>query len=91
MNSRTGNFASGAIGPSEPSSLQQASDNFNAKNPRNFRPNSVLQPYMLSPNNGNSARDASRQTPNGQLPSPNGMSQSTYQLKDPQMGMNLSL
>jgi len=38
---------------------------------------------MLSPANGNSQRDAMRQTPSGQLPSMNGSSESTYQQQNP--------
>lgn len=48
-------------------------------------PNSVLSAYEHFRNiyNGNSAADASRQTPSGQLPTQNGMSQSTYQARYP--------
>jgi hypothetical protein len=74
-----GNFTLGTspVSPSETLSLQERSEHFNAQNPRHFSPNGLNQPIMLSPN-GNSAADAARQTPMGQLPSLNGMSQSTY-------------
>jgi hypothetical protein len=68
MESRTGSFHMGLSGTMPVHS---------------FTPNSVLQQYMLSPNNGNSAADAARQTPMGQLPSQNGMAQSTYQAMNP--------
>ncbi len=84
--SRQGNFAAGVVG--EPSSLIQQSNQFNQEAPHGFTPNGVGQPIMLSPN-GMSANDAKRDTPNGMLPSPNGMSQSTYNSLDPQIGTRL--
>lgn len=50
-----------------------------------FQPHSVLNQIMPSPN-GMAPRDASRQLMGGQtLPSQNGMSENTYQQKQPLM------
>ena len=46
-------------------------------NPAGVVRNSVLMPYMRSPN-GMSSKDALRQTPLGQMPSSNGFANSTY-------------
>lgn len=90
--SRSGHFAEGVIGPSEPQSLKLASAKFNSQNPRAYKANGLNQPVMLDPSNGNSKSDAARQTPSGQLPSDNGMSQSTYQQVNPSSyGMNLGI
>lgn len=93
--SRMGHFAQGAMpaasSPTEPPSLQQASEKFNSRNPRKFTPNGLNQPIMLSSDNGNSQKDAARQTPSGQLPSSNGYAQSTYDKIVPQYGMALNL
>lgn len=89
--SRIGQFASGATSPAETASLQQRAAKFNAQDPGKFKANGLNQPVMLSPNNANSATDAQRQTPAGQLPSPNGMSKNTYQKLVPSYGMSLGL
>lgn len=90
MESRQGHFAAGIIG--ETASLQSRSQSQNALVPHKFTPNGLNQPFMLSPSNGNSAADAARQTPSGQLPTSNGMSPSTYQKIVPNtFGMNLNL
>lgn len=78
MESRYGAFQSGMVAPSGIQTYQ-------------FTPNSVLQPYMHDPRNGNSAADASRQTPYGQLPSMNGMAPSTYAVKNPNFGTKLNI
>jgi hypothetical protein len=48
-------------------------------------PHSVLSAYMNfpSPGNGNSAQDAKRQTPGGELPSENGYASQTYSQRFP--------
>jgi hypothetical protein len=82
--SRMAHFTQGASGGvSETASLQASGQQFNAANPHGFRANGLNQQVMLSPGNGNSKADASRQTPNGQLPSMNGDSESTYQQINP--------
>jgi hypothetical protein len=92
MVSRKGEFASGASsGPSETASLLQRAARFNSLDPGKFQANGLNQQIMLSPNNGNSATDAERQTPGGQLPSSNGMSLSTYNQVTPRYGMSLNL
>lgn len=83
ITSRQGSFAQGALSPTEPESLQARAAAFNAKDPRVFKANGLNQPVMMSSVNGNSTADAERQTPNGQLPSMNGMSSSTYQKLNP--------
>jgi len=89
--SRMGNFASGASVVSEPQSLQNSSMTFNAKVPGKFTANGLNQPIMDSPD-GMSARDAKRQTPNGELPSENGSSDSTYTAINPdQFGTALGI
>jgi hypothetical protein len=91
MTSRSGEFNTGRnSGPQEPASLQQRAARFNELNPGKFKANGLNQQIMSSPN-GMSAKDATRQTPNGMLETDNGMSQSTYQRLIPQYGMNLSL
>jgi hypothetical protein len=91
---RAGHFTQGALSgrPSESSSLQQSAQRFNEQVPGKFQANGLNQPFMLSSGNGNSASDAARQTPNGELPSPNGMSASTYsQINPSAYGMSLRI
>lgn len=89
--SRMAHFAQGAS-PEETSSLRYRSDVFNQSVPGKFTPNGLNQPIMLSSGNGNSAEDASRQTPSGQLPSMNGMSRSTYDQINPRSyGLSLNI
>lgn len=95
MKSRLGHFAQGATtntSPTETPALIARAAGFNGQNPRGFTPNGLNQPIMLSPSNGNSTADALRQTPNGELPSQNGMSASTYQKMNPtSYGMSLKI
>jgi len=87
--SRVSHFMMGA---SHSPSLQASADKFNQQVPGKFRANGLNQPYMLSSGNGNSRADASRQTPSGQLPSLNGMSESTYNAINPaSYGMRLDI
>lgn len=87
-----GAFGAGFISPRETDTLSQRSADFNARVPGRFRANGLNQPIMMAPGNGNSAFDASRQTPQGSLPSMNGMSESTYQRINPtSFGMNLAI
>lgn len=90
MASRTGNFAAGTIAPTETPSLMQRDQKFNSKVPGKFTPNGLNQPVMLDPGNGNGPKDATRQTPNGELPDSNGMSQSTYSKLDPSLSTHLN-
>jgi hypothetical protein len=92
--SRMAHFAQGAANssPAETASLQARADVVNNANPHGYHANGLNQQVMLSPGNGNSKADASRQTPNGQLPSGNGMSNSTYQQINPtSYGTNLGI
>jgi hypothetical protein len=89
--SRMGHFTQGVMGPTEPDSLKQRAERFNSRNPRKFTANGVNQPVMLSADNGNSQKDAARQTPSGQLPSDNGYAKSTYDKIVPSYGMALNL
>lgn len=96
MESRQDNFAQGqqalGIHPTLTAGLQAASARQNVSNPRTFKANGLNQPYMMDPSNGNSATDASRQTPSGQLPSANGMSASTYHAINPNSyGISLNI
>lgn len=86
--SRTGEFAIGSA-PQESPSLMETASRQNSQDPRTFKANGLNQPFTHSPMNGNSATDAKRQTPNGQLPSSNGMSQSTYNQLDPSINTRL--
>jgi len=89
--SRQSEFSTGMkSGPTEPASLQQRAARFNELNPGKFKPNGLNQQIMPS-SNGMSAKDATRQTPNGMLENSNGMSDSTYSRLVPQYGMNLTL
>lgn len=97
--SRSASFHAGMSGTGDKaSSLEAESAGFNAKvqatasnpNALSMTPNSVLMPYMKSAN-GNSAADARRQTPSGQLPTMNGSAQSTYNIQNPQFGYRLSI
>jgi hypothetical protein len=91
---RQAHFAAGASpnqGPSEPYSLQQRAQAFNAQNPQAFKPNGLNQQIMPS-GNGMSDKDAQRITPSGMLPDfANGSSQSTANKLVPSYGMNLQL
>lgn len=90
MDSRYGAFNQGMSGGGDiATSMSAASARFMSMVPHGFNPNSVLQPYMRSTGNGNSATDAARQTPSGQLPSMNGMSAGTYGAMTPQFGTRL--
>jgi len=67
-------------------SLETASSRQNALAPQGFDPASVLDAYQMPgyhPQDGNSAFDAQRQVPSGQIPSPNGSSMSTYNVRNP--------
>lgn len=88
--SRTGNFTLGTSSPTETPSLMERAQKFNLADPDTFQAHGLNQPYMLSAN-GMSKQDASRQTPNGQLPDSNGMAQDTYQKKIPSLPANLNL
>jgi hypothetical protein len=84
-------FTQGAT-PHETATLQARAAAFNQGVPGKFTPNGLNQPIMLSPSNGNSAADASRQTPSGELPSMNGMSRSTYDKLNPtSYGLSLNI
>lgn len=92
MESRTGSFAQGlGHGPTLTAGLMASSASQNAYNPKGFRANGLNQPLSLSTGNGNSAADATRQTPNGQLPSMNGSSPDTYSRINPQYGIGLNI
>jgi hypothetical protein len=59
-----------------------------------FKPNSALdmmQQAGYHPADGNSPDDAARQTPNGQLPGPNGSAPNTYDAETPQMKTRLAV
>ena len=87
MLSRTMEFNGGVAGNGEvASSLTNDSMRFMAKVPGKFSPQSVLQQYMLDPRNGNSATDAARQTPQGQIPSLNGIAADTASKLYPTFG-----
>lgn len=91
MESRQDSFNQG-LGqhPTMPASLQADSARQNAFNPRAFVANGLNMPIMHSPN-GMSAADATRQTPQGQLPSMNGSSASTYSQINPHYGIGLQI
>ena len=92
---RTAEFRSGQTGGGPvASSLNQQSVKFNSQIPKGFDPGSVLDAYQLPnfhPQNGNSAFDASRQTPAGQIPTPNSQSMSTWELRNPQLRSRLAI
>lgn len=67
-------------------SLEQSAQNFNSKVIGAFNPTSVLDAYQIPefhPQNGNSPADVQRQTPGGQIPTLNGISQTTYDALNP--------
>lgn len=86
---RTAEFSSG-MNPQ--SSLEQSATRFNSQ-VRGFSPTSALDAYEtpgFHPSNGNSATDAARQHPGGQIPAVNGISQNTYNALTPDIKTRLA-
>lgn len=94
-NGRTANFQLGMTGGGpRATSLEQVSLREQSEVPKGFSPASILDAYQYPnyhPVSGNSAFDASRQTPSGQIPTPNAMSQSTWSARNPSMFTRLAL
>lgn len=92
---RTASFQLGMTGGGpKATTLDQVSARENAEVPRNFTPASILDAYQYPgyhPVSGNSAFDASRQTPSGQIPTPNAMSQSTWSARNPSLRSRLAI
>lgn len=102
MYTRSQEFDTGVKGTGQvSSSLSKESARFNSLVPvgylgskfgGTYNPNSVISQYMKDPRNGNSATDAQRQTPSGELPSVNdGFSKSTYEAMNPSFGLGLKI
>lgn len=75
-------------------SLEAVSQRENMEVPKNFTPASLLDAYQYPgyhPVSGNAQFDASRQTPAGQIPSPNSMSMSTWETRNPSLRSRLAL
>ena len=74
-------------------SLDLASQKENSQTPTAFTPGSILNLYQqpgYHPEDGNSKFDAQRQTPGGQLPSPNAQSISNWQSSYPSINTRLA-
>jgi hypothetical protein len=79
---RTSEFNSGMTGTGQNATLMGQASTAIVK----FRPSSaldVLQQPGYHPQDGNSADDAARQTPQGQIPTSNGSAPDTYNAENP--------
>lgn len=90
---RTEHFQQGITGGGPTASLLQTQQSQNSM-VKGFDPSSVLNAYQqpgFHPANGNSASDAKRQLPTGSLPSKNGYSGSTYDMRFPSIPTRLAV
>lgn len=87
LGQRTSQFQLGMTGGGpRATSLEQVSVREQSEVPHGFTPASILTAFQIPgyhPNNGNSSFDAARQTPTGQIPSPNAMSMNTWNGRNP--------
>jgi len=87
IGSRSEAFSMGITGGGpRATSLEAAQTKFKMQTPDSFTPSSVLDMYQqpgFHPANGSSDFDASRQTPNGPIPTANGQSLDNWQKINP--------